>query len=100
MILSLILYFFGIYGLMYFYFYYMKNLMLYNYNYFEIQYLETIKKHNFCACQTLSSRICNTWKKIKFLENQMKEQKKKYNKYGNLLSKMTFRYIKFQKLVY
>ena len=53
---------------MYFYFYYMKNLMLYNYNYFEIQYLETIKKHNFCACQTLGSRICNTWKKIKFLE--------------------------------
>ena len=100
MIFSLILYFFGMYVLFCCFIYYMKNLMLYNYNYLEIQYLETIKKHNFCACQTLGSRICNTWKKIKFLENQMKEQKRKYNKYGYLLSKITFRYIKFQELKY
>ena len=100
MIFNLFFYFIFLYGLPCYYFYYMRNLELYYLNYFEIQYLEMIQKHNFCACQILGSRICNTWKKIKFLEKQMKEQKKKYNKYGNLLSKLTFRYIQFHELIY
>ena len=80
------------YGVTFCFVYYLENLALYNYNCVEKQYLEVIQKHNFCTCQRLGTRICNTWKKIRVLDNQMKKQKKIYQRFGKLLNRLTFGY--------
>ena len=90
MILNLFLGLCGTYGATFCFVYYLENMALYNYNCVEKQYLEIIQTHNYCTCQRLGTRVCNTWKKIRALDKQIKEQKKRYQRFGKWLNRLTF----------
>ena len=84
-------------GLVLFYF---KNQSVFDYNFIHREYLNMIQKHNYCACQTLNSRVCNTWKRIQTLDTQMKTCKKDINNVQWLLNKWTFGLYKYKRFDY
>ena len=90
MILNLLVILFSIYGfgglLLY-------SFKIYTYNHYlllEDHYLKIIQTHNYCACQQLNTRVCNTWKHITKLHEQMNICKKDITNVQWALNKWTF----------
>jgi hypothetical protein len=69
----------------------LSHIALATYDTYERLYLDTIQHHNYCTCQTMNTRKCNTWKQIETLDAGMRDTNTKIEGYDKWLKRLTCR---------